>query len=138
MCREELQLQLLTKSISCLSGRLHYFSSCSSWLNFSVVKNSPRVISKPSQSFLMVLIDTSFLDESSMLYTVDAVTPEIFANSLMVIFLSAQTYKPINNQIFNIQNYHLKNIVSIHTMPILPLRQHTFVSSQKGCPKTAF
>ena len=33
-----------------------YFSSCSSALNSPVLKNSPRVISRPSQIILMVII----------------------------------------------------------------------------------
>ena len=51
-------------------------------------KNSANVISNPSHNFLMVMMDTSRRRSSSKLYTVDGVTPERFANSLGLIFLS--------------------------------------------------
>ena len=47
-------------------------------------------MSRPSQSFLIVTIDTSRRRTSSRLYTVDGVMPEIFANSFTLILRSAQ------------------------------------------------
>ena len=67
-----------------------YCISCSNSSNFCVLKNSPSVISRPSQSFFTRLTDTSLRRESSILYTLDGVIPARFANSLGVIFRSAQ------------------------------------------------
>ena len=44
-----------------------YFISCSKLSKSSVEKNSPKVISNPSQNFFMVLMDTSLLDSSIIL-----------------------------------------------------------------------
>lgn len=60
-----------------------YCISCSSVSNISVLKNSPKVISRPSQSFFTRLTDTSLRWGSSMLYTLEGVTPARFASSLV-------------------------------------------------------
>lgn len=44
-----------------------YLISCSRLSKVGVEKNSPKVISKPSQSFLMVIMDTSLRLLSSIL-----------------------------------------------------------------------
>ena len=44
-----------------------YFISCSSESKSTVAKNSPNVISNPSQNFLIVTIETSRREESIML-----------------------------------------------------------------------
>ena len=59
-----------------------YFISCSSRENMSEVKNSFRLMSRPSDSFFRVIMDMSFLFSLNRLYTVDGVTPERVANSL--------------------------------------------------------
>ena len=58
-----------------------YLISCSSMSNVDVLKNSPSVTPSPSQSFLIVTMVMSFLLSSSMLYTVDGVTPAKVASS---------------------------------------------------------
>lgn len=58
-----------------------YLISCSNASNSGVEKNSPSVIPSPSQSFLMVTIEISLRLLSSMLYTVEGVTPESVASS---------------------------------------------------------
>ena len=68
----------------------NYFNSCSNASNSGAEKNSANVMSSPSQSFLIVTMDTSRRRTSSRLYTVDGVMPEIFANSFTLIFRSAQ------------------------------------------------
>lgn len=60
-----------------------YCISCSSVSNISVLKNSPKVISRPSQSFFTRLTDTSLRWGSSILYTLEGVTPARFASSLV-------------------------------------------------------
>ena len=58
----------------------HHLISCSNASNSGVEKNSPKVISSPSQSFLMVRMEMSRLRSSNMLYTVEGVTPELVAS----------------------------------------------------------
>ena len=76
---------------SCRKARLthfyfdSYFISCSSWSNMGAVKKSLKEMSKPSQSFLMVVMEISRRLGSSILYTVEGVTPERFASSLIRI-----------------------------------------------------
>ena len=60
-----------------------YCISCSSVSNISVLKNSPKVISRPSQRFFTRLTDTSLRWGSSILYTLEGVTPARFASSLV-------------------------------------------------------
>lgn len=62
-----------------------HFISCSSLSNFSVQKNSPKVSPKPSHRILIVVIETLFLLSLNRLYTVDGVTPDIFASSFAAI-----------------------------------------------------
>ena len=62
-----------------------HFISCSSSSNSGAEKNSPSVISRPSQSFLTVETEISRLLGSSRLYTVDGVTPEMFASEFGVM-----------------------------------------------------
>lgn len=62
-----------------------YFISCSRESNSGQEKNSPRVMSSPSQNFFTVINEISRRVLSIMLYAVDGVTPERFANSLIVI-----------------------------------------------------
>ncbi len=69
------------------NAKYNYLISCSKLSNSSVEKKSPKVIPKPSQNFLIVLMEISRLFSSIMLYAVDGVTPEIFANSFILIFL---------------------------------------------------
>ena len=77
-----------------------YFISCSKLSNSALVKNSPNVISKPSQIFLIVVIRTSFLVESIKLYTVDGVSPQRLDNSFNAIFRSLQTEFILNTIAF--------------------------------------
>ena len=49
------------------------------------MKNSPKVILRPSHNILIVVIEILFLLESSILYTVEGVTPDMLASSLVVI-----------------------------------------------------
>ena len=69
---------------------LAYLISCSSLSNSSESKNSLREISKPSQNFFMVIIDTSCLESSNMLYAVDGVTPDMFFAKMKCIKLQRQ------------------------------------------------
>ena len=62
-----------------------YLISCSKSLKKTVLKNSLRVISKPSHSFLMVTIPGFWLSPFKMLFTVDCGTPVKLANALGVI-----------------------------------------------------
>ena len=55
---------------------MNHLISCSNISNSSVEKNSPSVISKPSQNFLIVRIEMSLRLEYIMLYAVDGITPE--------------------------------------------------------------
>lgn len=64
---------------------ISHFISCSSLSKTGAVKNSLSVISRPSQSFLMVVMEISRRFGSSILYTVDGVTPERTASSLIRI-----------------------------------------------------
>lgn len=64
--------------------------SCSSSSNSGEEKNSPSDIFRPSQSFLIVVIDISLLRASTILYTVDGVKPEHVASSFKCMFLSLQ------------------------------------------------
>jgi len=45
-----------------------------------------------ADNFLIVTIDTSRLSEFIILYAVEGVTPEIFANSFILIFLSSHRF----------------------------------------------
>lgn len=64
--------------------------SCSNPSKIGLVKKSEMEMPNPSQNFLIVIIDISRLFSSNILYAVEGVTPEIFANSLILIFLSLQ------------------------------------------------
>ena len=68
-----------------------YTISCSKLSNSTVEKNSPRVMSSPSQNFLMVTMETSLRLGSIMLYAVDGVTPERYASSLILILRSSHS-----------------------------------------------
>ena len=59
-------LDLLNK-VSLKNCRRHYLISCSKLSNTSALKNSPSVISKPSQSFLIVFMFNSFRLSSNIL-----------------------------------------------------------------------
>ncbi len=50
-----------------LSGIIDQTISCSRESNISELKNSFIEISRPSQNFLIVVIETSFLEESNIL-----------------------------------------------------------------------
>ena len=67
-----------------------YFISCSKLSNSSVEKNSPNVISNPSQNFLIVTMEMSRRVSSIILYAVDGVTPDKLANSLIAIWRCSQ------------------------------------------------
>lgn len=67
-----------------------YMISCSNESNRGVEKNSPNVMSIPSHSFLMVMMDTSRRRLSRRLYTVEGVTPDRLASSLGLILFSRQ------------------------------------------------
>lgn len=64
--------------------------SCSKESNSGAEKNSPKDISKPSQSFFIVIIETSLRRSSIKLYAVEGVTPARFASSLILIPRFAQ------------------------------------------------
>ena len=80
-----------------------YCISCSSVSNISVLKNSPKVISRPSQSFFTRLTDTSLRWGSSILYTLEGVTPARFASSLV-----AQIAEPLGHGFLDGHKNHLK------------------------------
>ncbi len=63
------------------------YISCSKTVKISEEKKSSKVISNPSQYFLIAIIQTSLRRLSGMLYAVEGVTPEMFASSLIVISL---------------------------------------------------
>lgn len=67
-----------------------YTISCSNESNSGVEKKAPNVISSPSHSFLIVIIETSRLRWSNKLYTVDGVIPEILDNSFGLMPFSLQ------------------------------------------------
>jgi len=59
--------------------------SCSNASNSGVEKNSPRVISKPSQSFLIVTVPGFLLSPFRMLLIVACGTAEVVASPFGVI-----------------------------------------------------
>ena len=73
---------------SLTTSLLAHTISCSNESNSTVEKNSPKLISNPSQNFLIVTIEISLRLGSIMLYAVEGVTPERYANSLIFISLS--------------------------------------------------
>ena len=65
-----------------------YCISCSNPSNTGALKNSPNVISRPSQSFFTRLTETSLRRGSSILYTLEGVTPLRLASSLVFMLRS--------------------------------------------------
>ena len=72
-------------------GRRPYLISCSSVSNSGVEKNSPRVISRPSQSFLIVTTPGFLLSSLRMLLMVACGTADKLANPFGVIFRAAHS-----------------------------------------------
>jgi hypothetical protein len=70
---------------------LFYFISCSNSSNSGVEKNSPSVISKPSQSFFSVTAPGFLLSPFKILFTVACGTAEILLMALGVIPRSLQS-----------------------------------------------
>ena len=79
----------------------------------SALKKSTRDISSPSHSFLNVVTDISFLCGSSILYTVDGVTPEREASWF-------------GRMRFSLHNSRMRStmavliLIAIHPLSILP------------------
>ena len=73
-----------------MSKKGSYRISCSKSSNSGVLKNSPKVISRPSQSFFTRLTETSRRLGSSILYTLDGVMPARLASSLGLMLRSLQ------------------------------------------------
>lgn len=69
-------------------SKQRYSISCSNESKEGVEKNSPSVISRPSQNFLIVTIEISLRFLSIILYAVEGVTPERVASSFVLIPLS--------------------------------------------------
>ena len=70
-----------------------YRISCSKPSNSGVLKNSPKVISRPSQSFFTRLTETSRRLGSSILYTLDGGMPARLASSLGLMLRSLQIWR---------------------------------------------
>lgn len=68
-----------------------YLISCSKASNSGVLKNSPKVISKPSHSFLIVMVPGFWLFSFRILYTVDGEMPDMLANSFTAICRSSHS-----------------------------------------------
>ena len=86
---------------------ISHFISCSSLSKTGAVKNSLSVISRPSQSFLIVVMEISRRFGSSILYTVDGVTPgknRQFVDS--DIALETEFTKALCNCVFNHHHVH--------------------------------
>ena len=78
------------------SGRLDrpvHRISCSSLSNSFVLKNSPSVISKPSQSFLIVTIPGFLLSPLMIFFSVDGGTADNLANALIAKLRSEHSFK---------------------------------------------